>query len=79
MEDTKRKKRTHFIHKILEDKFGGKWTKHKRLPRWYSDDHNFWVYRTGRWDKEKHGTQAVYRRFDTKEIVFESDGSKWRF
>ena len=79
MEKIKRKKRTHFIYKILEDKLGGKWTKHKRLNRWYSDDHDFWVYRTGWWDSTNRKTRAAYRRFDTKEIVFESDGSKWRF
>lgn len=77
MAKTERNKRTHFIHKILEDKFGGKWTKHKRLPRWNSEDHPFWVYRTGRWVKEEGKTQAVYRRFDTKEIVFESNGRKF--
>lgn len=72
-----RKKRTHFIHKILEDRFGGEWVKHEHLPRWNSKDHNFWVYRTGRWIREESRVQAVYRRFDTKEIVFESNGRKF--
>lgn len=74
-----RKKRTHFISRVLEDKFGGNWVRHEKLHRWSSKDHDFWVYRTGRWDKEAKKTRACYRRFDTKEIVFESDASKWRF
>ena len=73
----KRKKRSHFIHKILEEKFGGKWSKvdSQRFSRWKSEDHPFWVYATGYMEDGRF--RRAYRRNDTKEIVYASDGRKF--
>lgn len=70
-------KRTHFITKVLEDKFGGEW---KKIDwgtrwRWVSDQHDFFVYATTEHKNGEH--KQAYRRFDTKEIVFRSGGYRF--
>ncbi len=71
-----RKKRSHFIHRLLEDKFGGKWLKHNVLTRWRSEQHPFFVYRSNEGLREK-GMRPVYRRSDNLEIVYRSTSRRF--
>lgn len=71
-----RKERTHLIYKLLHDTFGGEWKKHAVLQQWTSKDHDFYVYRGGRWDNKLKRSKMGYRRSDTKELFFECDGRK---
>lgn len=69
------KKRSHFIHKVLEERLGGTWTRCKNKLRWKSEAHPFSVYRSsGIFDGR---ARAAYRRSDTGEVVYHSNGRKF--
>ena len=67
------KKRSHFIHTLLGRIFGGEWVRCEDNMSWESDDHDFYVYRSG----ENRTKKMVYRRSDTKEIVYRPNGRKF--
>jgi len=71
-----RKKRTHLIHRLLHDTFGGEWKKDFFEQKWTSENHDFYVYRGGKWDKRLKKAKMGYRRSDTKELFFECNGRK---
>ena len=67
----KRKKRNHYIVNILKERLGGKWIRQPEPLYWYSEDHDFKVYRT------THQKRMAYRRDDTDEIVYSSNGKRF--
>ena len=74
-------RRNHFIHKILEDKLGGKWVKaqhkDKGYTEWHSDEHTFHIYQSNKYIKEEKQSHTAYRRSDTKEVVILASGLKF--
>lgn len=71
-----RKKRSHLIHNILHEKLGGVWVKHPCRAEWSSEEHKFKVHRAGE-SVLGGATKQVYRRTDTKDVVFRSNGRKF--
>lgn len=53
---------------ILEEQLGGKWRLAGVMDRWFSDDFDFAVYRSSKWDGRT--AHMVYRRTDTNEVVY---------
>jgi hypothetical protein len=70
------KKRTHLIHNLLKEMYGGEWVKHDILQKWTSSEHDFWVYRGGKWDRKQKKAKMGYRRSDTKELIYKCNGRK---
>lgn len=67
-----KRKRNHFIHTILDEVLGGTWERIDELT-WKSDDHDFHVYRSHKYN----GKKTAYRRSDTREIVYEANGYRF--
>lgn len=73
-----KQKRSHFIHTILQEKFGGDWVRDPDKPEWASKDHDFRVHRTSQWERERGRSKIVYARTDNGDVVYRSD-KKVRF
>lgn len=77
----KAKERSHFIHRILEEKLGGKWERHPCIDgqgskesgraEWVCPWHDFKVYTSS--ESEGKVNRRVYRRSDTREVVYRSE------
>lgn len=67
----KRKHRSHFIDQVLNKMLGGKWKRIEEPLHWISADHDFTVYRSSARGR------TVYRRDDTKEVVYVSDSERF--
>ena len=57
------------VHDILGRELGGKWRKADVMERWYSDDHDYSVYRSCE-TLDSGTTKLVYRRSDNQEIIY---------